>query len=66
MKTLFTNCSQLNNFGALVAALLTARSDEFRANTVERKEIAERHGERIKEQYEALARQWLASLPRVA
>jgi hypothetical protein len=35
-----------------------AVADEFRARTAECCEIAERHGDLIKEQYEALARQW--------
>jgi hypothetical protein len=35
------------------------RSEEFRAHAAECHEIAERHCDLIKEQYEALARQWL-------
>jgi len=35
-----------------------AIADEFRARAGECREIAERHGDLIKEQYEALARQW--------
>jgi len=34
-------------------------TDEFRAQAIECHKIAERHSELIKEQYEALARQWL-------
>jgi hypothetical protein len=34
-------------------------ADEFEAQAVECHEIAERHCDLIKEQYEALARQWL-------
>ena len=66
MKTLFTECSQRNTFAAIVAALPTARSDEFRTQAVECQNIAERRGDLIKEQYEAVARQWLANFPRIA
>jgi hypothetical protein len=64
MKTFFTECSQRNTFAAIVAALTA--SDEFRTQAVECQKIAERHGDPIKEQYEARARQWLASFPRIA
>jgi hypothetical protein len=63
MKTLFTECSQRNTFAAIVAALTAS---EFRTHEVECQKIAERHGDPIKEQYEARARQWLASFPRIA
>jgi hypothetical protein len=66
MKTLFTECSQRNFFGAIVTALSTARSGEIRIHAVECQEVAERHGDLIKEQYAAVARQWLASFPRIA
>jgi hypothetical protein len=47
MNTIFTERWQRND------------ADEFQANAVECHEIAERHSDLIKEQYEALARQWL-------
>jgi hypothetical protein len=64
MKTSFTNCSELHNFGAIVAALMA--SDESRTQAVECQKIAERHGDPIKEQYEARTRRWLTSFPRIA
>ncbi len=60
MQTLITARGQRKNVGVIVAALLTARSEEFRAHATECHEIAERHCDLIKEQYEALAHQWLA------
>jgi hypothetical protein len=48
MKTLFMKRRQRD-----------AVADEFRARAGECCEIAERNGDLIKEQYEALARQWL-------
>jgi len=47
MNTIFTECLQPNDV------------DKFRDNAVECYEIAECHSGQIKEQYEALARQWL-------
>ena len=47
MNTIFTERWQRND------------ADKFRAKAVECSEIAERHSDLIKEQYEALARQWL-------
>ncbi|HKA80924.1 MAG TPA: hypothetical protein VKD43_12870 [Xanthobacteraceae bacterium] len=47
MNMIYTECWQRND------------ADKFRANAVECYEIAERHSGQIKEQYEALARQWL-------
>jgi hypothetical protein len=64
MKTLFTECSQSKPFAAIVAALTA--SDESRTHAVECQKIAEHHGDPIKEQYEARAREWLASFPRIA
>jgi hypothetical protein len=34
-------------------------ADEFESHAAECREIAQRHGDLVKEQYEALARQWL-------
>ena len=42
-----------------VAALLSERSEQFRAEAAECHQIAEHYCESIKEQYEMLARQWL-------
>ena len=47
MNTIFTQCLQRDD------------ADKFRAKAVECHEIAEQHSGLIKEQYEALARQWL-------
>jgi hypothetical protein len=47
MNTIFTERWQRND------------ADEFRAKAIECRQIAERHSDLIKEQYEALARQWL-------
>jgi hypothetical protein len=49
MRTLVTERLQRNEF-----------ADECRTHSVECQEIAEFHGGLIKEQYEALSRQWLA------
>ena len=49
MKSLVTERWQRNDL-----------ADEFRTNAVECQEIADLHCDLIKEQYEALARQWLA------
>jgi hypothetical protein len=48
MKTLVTERGQRNDL-----------ADEFRTHAVECQEIAELHCDLIKEQYEALARQWM-------
>jgi hypothetical protein len=48
MNTLFTERWQRSDV-----------TDDFRIQAAECQEIAERHGDLIKEQYEALARQWL-------
>ena len=48
MNTLLTERWQRNEF-----------ADEFRTQAADCQEIAERHCDLIKEQYEALARQWL-------
>ena len=59
MKTLFTARGQHEKAGVIVVASLTTRSEEFRTHAAECQEIAERHRDLIKKQYEALARQWL-------
>jgi hypothetical protein len=48
MKTMFTERSQRDMF-----------ADECSAHAVECHEIAERHDDLIKEQYETLSRQWM-------
>jgi hypothetical protein len=56
----------LNLGGCTMKTLVTERwqrnelAEEFRTHAVECQEIAELHCDLIREQYEALARQWLA------
>ncbi len=59
MRTLTTALRQHENADIIVAARLTARSEQFRAHAAECHEIADGWSDLIKEQYEGLARQWL-------
>jgi len=59
MTTLNTALGHHESPGAIVAAPLTERSKQFRAYAADCHQIAERYCDLMKEQYEALARQWL-------
>jgi 23S rRNA-/tRNA-specific pseudouridylate synthase len=50
---------QGENASTVVATTFTGRSEQFRAHAAECNQIAEHYSDSIREQYEALARQWL-------
>ena len=60
MTTLITAFKKHESAGAIVVASPAGRSEQFRAYAAECHQIAENYCDLMKEQYEALARQWLA------